>query len=110
MDAISNPGLLIAGVLVILIGLFFRRYASRYDFASMAMSSAWHLARGKRTAEAPTEIEERLTEIRSAKSAFGKAGRVGGNVIGHFLAPVMGLIGLILYVAGVILIGLGFYG
>lgn len=109
MDFVSNPGLLIAGVIVFLIGLFFRRYASRYDFAGMAMSSAWHVARRKRTAERPTEIEERLAEIGSAKSVFSKAGRVGGNVVGHFLAPIMGFIGLILYVGGVILIGLGFY-
>lgn len=109
MDFVSNPGFLIAGAVIFLIGVAFRRYAARYDFAGMAMSSAWQVARRKRSAENPTEIEERMTQIGSAKTTFGKMRRVGSNVIGHFLAPVMGVIGLILYLGGALLIGIGFY-
>ncbi len=109
MDFVSHPGLLIAGAVTILIGLLIRRFVSRYDFAGLAMNSAWQVARGRRTAESPTEIEERLNEITAATTTFGKARRLGGNVIGHFVAPILGLIGLILILGGAALLGAAYF-
>jgi hypothetical protein len=109
MDFVSHPGLLIAGVVSVLIGLLIRRFVSRYDFTGMAMSSAWQVARGRRTAERPTEIEERVNEIASAATTFGKARRLGGNVIGHFVAPILGLLGLILILGGAALMGAAYF-
>jgi hypothetical protein len=104
MNRIENPGLWIAGALLLLAGLIIRRIVARYDFRGMLTSSVWQVARGRRTGEHKTEIEERFNEIASAATTFGKARRLTGNVVGHFIAPIMGLIGLVC-----ILAGLGFW-
>lgn len=98
-----NLGLLIAGAVVFLIGLLLRRFASRYDFSGMAMDSAIQFARGKRTTENPTDIEKRLNEINSASSTLGKARRVGGNVAGYFVAPILKIVALISLLGGLAL-------
>ena len=67
---------------------------SRYDLKGAAFDSAWQVARGKRTAENPTEIEKRLGEITSEASVTGKATRAAGTVIGHFAAQVLGVVGV----------------
>ena len=100
MSEIANPGLWIAGALLLLVGILIRRIVARYDFRGMLTNSAWHVARGRRTAEHKTEIEERFDEIASAATNFGKARRLTENVVGHFVAPVMGLIGLLCILAG----------
>lgn len=100
---------LISGTVLIAIGYVCRSIAARYDFKGMLFSSAWQVARGKRTAETPTDIEQRLGEITSAKTHLGKARRLGTNVVGHFLASVLGLIGLLCILGGLALYGLAYY-
>lgn len=109
MDFGSATAFLIAGAAFIVIGFLIRRYVSRYDFAGMAVDSAWHLARGRRTSENPTEIEERLSEITSAPTTVGKARRLGGNVVGYFLAPLLGLVSLIFIFGGLALLGAAYF-
>ncbi len=100
MDFGSTPALLISGAILIGIGLMLQNYASRYDFLGMLLSSIWQIIRGKRSAERPTEIEGRLNEIASAGTVFGKARRVTGNVIGHFVGPIVGLVSLGFFLGG----------
>ncbi|MGF1620821.1 MAG: hypothetical protein ACFCUR_09420 [Rhodomicrobiaceae bacterium] len=99
-NGIANPGLWIAGALLLLAGIIIRRIVARYDFRGMLTSSVWQVARGRRTAEHKTEIEDRFNEIASAGTHSGKARRLTGNVVGHFVAPVMGLIGLAAFLPG----------
>ncbi len=100
---------LISGTILIAIGYVCRAIASRYDFKEMLLCSAWQVLRGKRTAATPTDIEQRFGEIASADSQLGKARRLGTNVAGHFIAPVLGLIGLLFILGGLALYGLAYY-
>jgi hypothetical protein len=100
---------LIWGTVLIVIGYLCRTIASRYDFKEMLLCSAWQLLRGKRTAATPTDIEARLSEITSAPTHLGRARQLGTNVAGHFIAPVLGLIGLLFILGGLVLYGLAYY-
>jgi hypothetical protein len=99
---------LIAGTVLIAIGYVCREIASRYDIKEILLCSAWQVLRGKRTAATPTDIEQRLGEITSAPTHFGKARRVGTNVAGHIIAPVLGLIGLLFIIGGLVLYWLAY--
>jgi hypothetical protein len=100
---------LISGTVLIAIGYVCREIASRYDFKEILLCSAWQLMRGKRTAATPTDIEQRFDEIAAAPTHFGKARQLGTNVAGHFVAPVLGLIGLLFIVGGLVLYWLAYY-
>jgi len=109
MDFAFNPVLLAAGVIAFLFGMMVRNFVSRYDFAGMIASSFWHLIRGRRRPDKLTEVEERFKEIGSAATTLGKARRLSGNVIGHFVAPILGLIGLVLVRGGIALVAASFW-
>jgi hypothetical protein len=109
MELTATAIYLIAGTILIIIGYGFRQVASRYDFKEILLCSLWQLARGKRTAATPTDIEQRFGEITSAPTHLGKARQVGTNVAGHFIAPVLGLIGLLFIVGGLVLFWLAYY-
>jgi hypothetical protein len=109
MELGATATLLISGTVLIVIGYIFRSIAARYDFKGMLFSSAWQVVRGKRTTETPTDIEQRLGEISSAKTHLGKARRLGTNVAGHFMASALGLIGLLFILGGLALYGLAYY-
>jgi hypothetical protein len=100
---------IISGTVLLLIGYGLRAIAARYDFQEMLLCSAWQLLRGKRTAVAKTDIEVRMEEIASAPTHFGKARRLGTNVAGHFIAPVLGLAGLLFMAGGLVLFWLAYY-
>jgi hypothetical protein len=74
-----------------------------------AFDSAWQVARGKRTAENPTEIEKRLGEIGSEATVTGKAKRAAGTVIGHFAAQVLGVVAWLMLFAGAALAAAGYF-
>jgi len=100
---------LISGTVLIAIGYVCREIASRYDFKEILICSAFQLMRGKRTAATPTDIEQRFGEIASAPTHIGKARRLGTNVAGHLIAPVLGLIGLLFILGGLVLYWLAYY-
>lgn len=109
MDFVSNPPLLIAGIVAFVIGLLLDNYASRYDFRGMILGSLFQIVLGRRTKDRPTEVEERINEIGSATTHMGKARKVTSNIIGGFLAPIVGLAALILILGGLALIGAAFW-
>ena len=100
---------LIFGTVLIAIGYVCREIASRYDFKEILLCSAWQLLRGRRTAASRTDIEQRFGEIASAPTHLGKARRLGTNVAGHFIAPVLGLVGLLFILGGLVLYWLAYY-
>lgn len=109
MSVVTNPGLLIAGVAVLLLGFLLWRRMSRYDLKGAAIDSAWQLARGRRTAENPTPIEAKLRDIGSAATVTGKARRAASTVIGHFVAQVLSLVALVMMLAGAALVAAGIW-
>lgn len=105
----SNEWMMIWGTVLALIAVLVMWRVSRYDLAGAAFDSAWQVARGKRSAESPTALEEKYNEIAREASVTGKARRAAGTVIGHFAAKVLNLIAILMLLAGAALIALGYF-
>jgi hypothetical protein len=105
----TNEWMMIWGGILALAAVIIMWRVSRYDLAGAAFDSAWQVARGKRSAEAPTALEEKYNEIAREASVTGKARRAAGTVIGHFAAKVFTLIAMFMLVAGAGLIALGYF-
>jgi hypothetical protein len=101
--------MMVAGAIALLLGVLVRRWAGRYDLKDAAMDSAWTLLRGRRTADNPTAIEARLREIQAQATWTGKATKTAGTAIGHVLAQIGQVAALVLLLAGLALIGVGFF-
>jgi hypothetical protein len=109
MSLTINHWMLIAGAVLIVLGLLLRRWASRYDLKEAALDSAWTTIRGRRSKDNPTALEAKLGDITSAPTIAGKATRAAGTVAGHFAAQVAGLGGLAMMAAGLALAALGWW-
>lgn len=105
----SNEWMMIWGAGIALLGVLIMWRVSRYDLAGAAFDSAWQVARGKRSAETPTALEEKYNEIAREASVTGKARRAAGTVIGHFAAKVANLIAMLMLLGGAILIAVGYF-
>jgi hypothetical protein len=109
MGAGSTTIYLIAGTVFVVIGYICREIASYYDIKEVLLCSAWQVLRGKRTPATPTDIEQRIGEIRSAPTHLGKAKLLGINIAGHFIAQTLAVIGLLFILGGLSLYGLAYY-
>jgi hypothetical protein len=99
--------LMLAGAVLVLVGMLTRRWVARYDLRDAALDSAWTLLRGRRTADNPTAIEAKLRDIQAQPTWTGKATKAAGTGVAHLLAQVgqvtavgLILVGLTLVVAG----------
>jgi hypothetical protein len=101
--------LMASGAALILIGVLIRWKTARYDLKDAAIDSAWTLARGRRTAENPTALEAKFNAIRSQPTWTGKATSAAGTAAGHVAAQVLGIVALVLVLAGLALGGFGFF-
>jgi len=105
----SNEWMMIWGAALILFGIVIMWRTSRYDLAGAAAESAWQVATGGRTSENPTAIEQKIKDIASEASVAGKAKRAAGTVIGHFYAKVMGVVSMLMMLAGGIVLAAGIW-
>jgi len=105
----ANAWMMIWGAGLALLAVLIMWRMSRYDLQGAAFDSAWQLARGKRTAETPTALEEKYREIAGEASVTGKARRAAGTVIGHFAAKVASLVAMLMLLAGAGLIAAGYF-
>jgi hypothetical protein len=104
-----NTGPLLAGGILILLGILILWRTSRYDLKGAVIDSVWQLARGKRNADNPTAIEAKLREIRAEATIAGKAKRAAGQVLGHFVAQALGVVALVAIGLGAILVAVGLF-
>ena|SRR5690606_27476808 len=109
IDLGTNEWMMIWGAGLALVAILIMWRVSRYDLAGAAFDSAWQVARGRRTAESPTALEEKYNEIAREASVTGKARRAAGTVIGHFVAKVFNVIAILMLLGGAILIALGWF-
>jgi hypothetical protein len=105
----SNEWMMIWGAGLTIVAFFIMWRVSRYDLAGAAFDSAWQVARGKRSAENPTALEEKLRDINAEASATGKAKRAAGTVIGHFAAKVANFVAIVILLIGAGLIAAGYF-
>jgi hypothetical protein len=97
----AQAWLMLAGAALVLLGGLLRWRISRYDLKDAAIDSAWTLARGQRTAENPTALEAKYREIETQPTWGGRAKKTAGTVAGHFIAQVLGVVSLVMMLAGI---------
>jgi hypothetical protein len=98
----TSTWLMLSGAVLVLLGFAIRWKTSAYDLKDAAIDSAWTLARGKRSAENPTALEK-YRDIQDQATWTGKATKTAGTVAGHFIAQVLGVVALMLILAGLVL-------
>lgn len=109
MDLSWINGLIVWGGGLVLVAALIMWRISSYDLAGAAFDSAWQVARGKRTAENPTVIEQKMRDINAAATATGKAKRAVGTVLGHFVAKVLGTAAMLMLAVGLALLAAGIF-
>ncbi len=105
----SNLWMFVAGAVLFVLGWLLYRRTSRYDLKGAAIDSAMDVARGRRSAGNPTEIERRLQDIASRKTSAGKVTAAASTVVGHFAAQFFGVAAILMMLAGAALIALGVF-
>lgn len=105
----TGTWMMLIGAAIVLAGFAMRWKVSQYDLKDAAFDSAWTLARGRRTAENPTALESKLNDITGQTTWSGKATRAAGTVAGHFIAQVVGTVGLVMMLAGLALGVAGYF-
>ena len=105
----TNAWLMISGGALFVLGYLLWRWSSRYNLKDVAIDSAWHVVRGRRSSANPTPIEMKVAEIGAEGSVVGKSRRAAETVVGHFVAQLVGLIAIVLLLLGVVLAAVGFF-
>lgn len=108
-DLTSNGWMVATGAVAILLGILMMWRSSRHDLKGAVIESAWAVVRGRRSADHPTEIGRRLSEISAEPTHSGKAKRAARAVVAHFVSQLMGFLSTILMIAGGILIAAGVF-
>lgn len=105
----TNSWLFIWGGGLVLLALLIWWRMGRYDIKGAAVESVWQIARGKRTADNLTPIEMMASDIGAEATHLGKARRTVFTVIAHFLAQLLTIASYFILLAGIVLLGLGWY-
>jgi hypothetical protein len=109
MGLSTNAWLMLAGAGLVLIGLLIRWRVSSYDLEDAAIDTAWTLARRKRTPDNPTALEVKYREISAEPTWGGRAKRTAATVAGHFIAKALGVVSLVMMLAGLALAVAGYF-
>jgi hypothetical protein len=112
MPAIASPRLLIAGLIALVVGWLFRGWASRNSLTSLgvdaAKSAAFNSIKSGQVPSVPNELTDKFNELKNA-SNVDRAKKVAGYGIRHFIASFVGIAGLVLILAGLVMGALGIF-
>jgi hypothetical protein len=110
---IASPTLLVAGLILLAIAVLLMNWASSRNLKDAAIwaavKAAWSLLWKRQRPGIPEELTTRVDEVRAEGTHLGKARRVAGYAVGHFVAMAAGLVGLLLFGLAVILIALALF-
>jgi hypothetical protein len=98
----------VGGVMALLAIVIFWT-TSKYDLKGAAMESAWQAARGRRSADNPTALDDKWNAIRNEATVVGKARRTAGTVAGHFIAQVLSVVATFLLLLGIVVAAIGYW-
>ena len=105
----TDSWLLISGGLLVALALLIWWRTGRYDIKGAAIDSVWQIARGRRTKDNPTAIEDMAQHIGSAPTHLGKARRTVFTILGHFIAQALGVAALFVAAIGLVLLVVGWF-
>lgn len=109
MHALSHPYLLGGGVVLVVVSLWLRNWASRHDLKDLALDAAWQVAKARGDLTTETELGNRLKGLSAEGSSVGRARMAAGYAVRHTIAQVAALAGLAGLIAGAGLIAAAFY-
>jgi hypothetical protein len=107
MPTIHHPSLLVAGVVVLLIGIALNRWSGRHDMKGLAVGAAWKAATSRGKTAITPEIRAKMDAFNSEASTVGRGKQVAGMTIRHFVAQVVGLVSFVAILAGLALAAAG---
>ena len=110
---IASPTLLVVGLVLLAIAVLLMNWASSRNLKDAAiwaaLRAAWTLVWKRQRPGIPDELTTRVDEVRGEATHLGKAKRVAGYAVGHFVAVVASLVGLLLFGLAVVLMALAFF-
>ena len=110
---IASPTLLVVGFGLLAIAVLLMNWASSRNLKDAAiwaaLRAAWTLVWKRQRPGIPEELSTRVDEIRAERTHLGKAKRVAGYAVGHFVAVVTSLVGLLLFGLAVVLMALAVF-
>ena len=110
---IASPTLLVVGVILLTGAILLMNWASSRNLKEAAiwaaLKAAWILVWRRQRPGIPEEISTRVDAVRAEGTHLGKAKRVAGYAVGHFVAVIASLVGLILFGLAVVLIALAVF-
>ena len=100
-------GTVALGAALARIGLFVIGRMLRHDLVDAAVASTYQVARGQRTAQNPTPLDEKLQEINAGSTTAGKAFVAIALVTKHLAAEAAYVVGTVLLVIGALVFTAG---
>ena len=102
----THPYLLGGGGVLIILGIFLFRWASRHDLKGLALDAAWQVAKNRGRVDTETDLGNRLKELQAEESNVQRAKMVAGHAARHVVAQAMTVAALICFAAGAVLIAI----
>lgn len=110
---IASPTLLVVGLILLAVAILLMNWASSRNLKDAAIwaavKAAWTLVWKRQRPGIPEELTTRVDEVRAQGTHLGKAKRVAGFAVGHFVAVVASLTGLLFFGLAAILIVLAVF-
>ena len=100
MPTIHHPSLLVAGIVLLAIGIALFRWSGRHDMKGLAMGAAWKAATSRGKAAMTPEIQAKMDTFNADKSTVGRGKQLAGMTIRHFVAQVVGIVSYLAILAG----------
>jgi hypothetical protein len=104
-----NEWAMAVGGIMALLAIVIFWTTSKYDLKGAAMESAWQAARGRRSADNPTALDDKWNAIRNEATVAGKARRTAGTVAGHFIAQFLSVVATFLLLIGIVIAAIGYW-
>lgn len=104
----GNLWMLGAGLVLIVLGILCRRWASRNSLMDKTTGAVWDAVKARDTGAVRQHIEGTLSEIANEAGTVGKARKAAGMAVREAAARTFSLIGALALAAGLILVALAF--
>jgi hypothetical protein len=111
MPSIANPSLLLAGVVLLLVGVWLWRWSSRQviDVKGAAIGAAWQGVKKGKLPDVPDEIKSKFHAVAGQASHTGKAVKVAGIGVRHYIGRLVGAVGFVMVLTALGLISAGIW-
>jgi hypothetical protein len=111
MPSIANANLLVAGIVVLLIGIWLWRWSSRQviDVKGAALGAALQGLKKGQLPDVPDDIKSRLQSVSGQSSHTGKAVKVASIGVRHYVGRLVGALSFVLVLAALGLIAAGIW-